>query len=90
MHDYLVMDMYFTDKGVVMVKISMTKYIKVIMKDFPDNITKLAVTPAPDHLFQVILDIELMLFMEEQTQIFHSTTVRSLFLSNSNRWNTNI
>ena len=48
------MELYFTYKVKVNTKIK--KYIKDIVEEFPDNITKLTSTPVSDLMFQVSLD----------------------------------
>ena len=50
-HDYLGMDLDYT--GHKNVKISMIQYLKKILVEFPEEITKTAETPAGEHLFKV-------------------------------------
>ena len=50
-HDFLGMDMDWSDKGKV--KCSQIKYLAQVIRDFPERITGSASSPASDHLFQV-------------------------------------
>ena len=50
-HDYLGVDMEFMDKGTL--EISMFKYLRNVIKEFPEKITGQAATPAAGHLFDV-------------------------------------
>ena len=78
-HDYLGMDLDFTNKGVV--KVAMIKYLKKIISDFPELINTKAATPAADHLFNVRDDEEAKYLPEEQAIAFHHTVAQLLFLS---------
>ena len=51
MHDYLGMDLDYSQKGKLYV--SMIKYLKKVFAAFPEKITTSAATPASDHLFEV-------------------------------------
>ena len=50
-HDYLGMDLDYSEKGVV--KMSMIKQLEKVFADFPEDIGKPASTPASDHLFKI-------------------------------------
>jgi hypothetical protein len=50
-HDYLGMDLNFTEPGEV--KINMIPYLKGVIKDFPGEITGRATSPAAGHPFTV-------------------------------------
>jgi hypothetical protein len=50
-HDYLGMDLDYSEKGVV--KLSMIKQREKVFADFPEDVGKASSTPASDHLFQV-------------------------------------
>jgi hypothetical protein len=51
MHDYLGMDMDYSEKGIV--KLSMLKHLEKIFSDFPEDIGRASSSPASEHLFQV-------------------------------------
>ena len=53
------------------VEISMTKYAKQIITDFPEAITSVSSSPADDHLFTVRDYGEAKLPPEEQAHQFH-------------------
>eukprot|EP00970_Alexandrium_tamarense_P015266 scaffold4923_cov115-Alexandrium_tamarense.AAC.1 len=78
-HDYLGMDLDYSEKGKV--KVSMIKYVKKIIDGFPDMIEKTSASPASDHLFQVRDEAEAKLLPEEQADAFHTTVAQLLFLS---------
>ena len=59
----------------------MTKYIKKIHKDFPEEIKSVAATPTAEHLFDVCEDNKDKILPEEQALAFHYTTAQLLFLS---------
>jgi hypothetical protein len=50
-HDYLGMDLEYTIPGEV--EVTMVKYLKGVIEDFPECITGRATTPAADRLFNV-------------------------------------
>ena len=50
-HDYLRMNLDFTDRGKV--NISMVPFLKKIIEDFPEAITGSVATPVAGHLFEV-------------------------------------
>ena len=50
-HEYLGMDLDFSSPKVL--TIGMIKYIKKILKEFPEEIKSVAATPAAEHLFKV-------------------------------------
>ena len=62
------------------VKVSMIKYAKQIINDFPEAITSTSSSPAADHLFDVQDDREAKLIPEEQAQQFHHSVTQLLFL----------
>ena len=78
-HDYLGMDLDFSSAKTL--KIGMIKYIKKILKDFPEEIKSAADTPAAEHLFTVHEDNKDKLLPEEQALAFHHTVSQLLFLS---------
>jgi hypothetical protein len=78
-HDYLGMIFEFSPKGKVMV--SMMEYIKSIIKDFPEEILGMIMSPAVDHLFTVRDPSPAKVLPEEQVMAFHRTMAQLLFLS---------
>jgi hypothetical protein len=82
-HDYLGMDLDFSQDGVV--KMSIIKHIQRAFDDFPDEIGKNSSTPASDHLFQVRDPEETEKMRkwlpEEQAVHFHHTVAQLLFIS---------
>ena len=76
LHDYLAMNMDYSVKGEV--RIEMKKYVKDMIKDFPENITKGASNPASDKLFHVHNSPALD---DERTQHFHHFVARGLFVA---------
>ena len=80
-HDYLGMEFDFLSEG--RVKINMTKYIRKIIDDFPEEILGKQVTPAGDHLFKIREDGRKL--DEEQANAFHHTVYQLLFVANRAR-----
>jgi hypothetical protein len=80
-HDYLGMDLDYSEKGVV--KVSMIKYLTNLLQEFPEELGDSTASPAAAHLFQVRDDVAKL--PEEQAQIFHHTTAQLLFLSSRAR-----
>ena len=60
--------------------IGMSKYIKKIYKDFPEEIKSAKGTPVAKHLFNVREDNLDKMIPNEQEQAFHHTTAQLLFL----------
>ena len=50
-HDYLGVDMEFTQEGTL--EVSMFKYLQNVIKEFLEKITEQAATPAAAHLFEI-------------------------------------
>ena len=50
-HEYLGMDLNFSSPKVL--KIGMIKYIKKVLKEFPEEIKSVSATHAAEHLFEV-------------------------------------
>jgi len=61
-HDYLGVDLEFTDEGTL--EVSMFKYLRDVIKEFPEKITGRAATPAAGHLFDVRVEKEARLLEE--------------------------
>ena len=78
---YLGMNLDFTEPRLV--KISMESYVKEIIKDFPEKITKVAKTCASDHLFRVNPDgVKLD---QKRADLFHRYVAKLLFISKRGR-----
>jgi hypothetical protein len=82
-HDYLGVDHDYSEKGVV--KMSMMKHLDKIFEDFPEEVGKIASSPASDHLFQV-RDAEeterLGKFLDKERKMqFHHSVAQLLFVS---------
>ena len=75
-HDYLAMNLDYSIKG--QVKIDMKKYVKDMINDFPEPITKAHSTPASDKLFSIHESPELD---QERKDNFHHFVARSLFVA---------
>ena len=77
-HTYLGMDFDYSTPHTV--KVSMIKYAKEVLDDFPEVITSTSTSPAADHLFTVRDEGEAKLLPEEQAQQFHHSVAQLLFL----------
>jgi hypothetical protein len=82
-HDYLGMDVDYSEKGKV--KISMINYISNVLKEFPEHLGATATSPVADHLFKVRDESEAELLPKEQAQDFHHVVAQLLFLSSRAR-----
>ena len=82
-HDYLGIDMDFSENGVV--QLSMMKHLQKVFEDFPEEIGKSAATPASDHLFVVRdpaeNDREGKWLSKERAIAFHHSVAQMLFIS---------
>jgi hypothetical protein len=76
-HDYLGMELDFTEKGKV--KTGMTEYVESMLEVFPEKIksTDTAVTPASDGLFDEGQGKKLN---EERADAYHTMVAKALFL----------
>ena len=81
LHDYLGMDLDYSTPGKL--KISMIKYLGMVLKDFPEDIGGAARTPAGDHLFQVQDedDPEYSPLPGEQAVAFHHAVAQLLIMA---------
>jgi hypothetical protein len=80
-HDYLGMTFdYSFDKEV---HINMWDYIKKVIREFPEEITRVCATPARDYLFKVREDGKKL--NEELAESFHHTVFQLLFAANRAR-----
>ena len=60
--------------------VSMIKYLKKVIEEFPEDIKSTRASPAGNHLFEARADADRKLLPEEQAQQFHrkyggSTTI---------------
>jgi hypothetical protein len=78
-HDYLGVDMEFTDDGLL--EVSMFKYLRNVIEEFPEKITGRAATPAAGHLFDVRDEKEARPLEEERALAFHHTVAQLLFMA---------
>ena len=78
-HDYLGMDLDFSDEGYL--QVGMFKYTDNLIDEFPEELGATAKTPASDNLFKVRDETEAKFLPEEQAVVFHSFTASLLFLS---------
>ena len=73
--------MDFTESGLV--HISMESYVKKIIEDFPEKITKVAKTCASDHLF--IVNPDGVKLDKKRADLFHRYVAKILFISKRGR-----
>ena len=59
--------------------ISMEEYIRVVLEDFPEDITETPETPSPLNLFNVRDDNKKELLRETRAQAFHHAVAQLLF-----------
>jgi hypothetical protein len=82
-HDYLGIDMDFSEAGKV--KMSMIKHLQKVFDDFPEEIGRAASSPASDHLFQVRDPAETeklgKFLSKERKKDFHHSVAQLLFVS---------
>jgi hypothetical protein len=78
-HDYLGMWLDYSKKGEV--QISMEEFLRGVLDDFPEEITRTAVTPAADCLFRVREDDDpkRVLLDEFRARAFHHAVAQLLF-----------
>jgi hypothetical protein len=82
-HDYLGVDMEFCKDGAL--EVSMFKYLKGVIDEFPEVITGRAATPAHDKLFEIRDEKEARKLSEEQSLAFHHTVAQLLFMATRSR-----
>jgi hypothetical protein len=82
-HNYLGMDMEFTDKGTL--QVSMIMYLKNVIGEFLEKIEGRAATPAADHLFTAREESIARPLDKDRVLAFHHTVVRLLFMSTQAR-----
>ena len=78
MHDYLGMDLDFSTPGTL--QVSMIKYLKKVLANFPELIHSTSTSLAADHLFDIRDEGESWALPEEQAVAFHRTVGQLLFL----------
>jgi hypothetical protein len=78
-HDYLGMDIHFSEEGVL--NVSMVAYLRNVINSFLEVIMGSASTPAADHYFNMREEGEARLLEEERALAFHHTMVQLLFMS---------
>jgi len=78
-HDYLGVDMEFCEDGAL--EVSMFKYLKNVIEEFPEIIRGRAATPAHDKLFEIRNEAEAKKLNEEQVLAFHLTVAQLVFMS---------
>ena len=77
-HDYLGMDLDFSTKGEVQIK--MQRYVEEMLGNFshPNDIRKEVTSPASENLFRI--DESSKLLESDRAQSFHTTVAKGLFL----------
>jgi hypothetical protein len=78
-HDYLGVDMEFTQEGTL--EVSMFKYRWNVIEEFLEKITGQAATPAAAHLFEIRDKKKAQPLGEEQALVFHHTVTQLLFMA---------
>ena len=78
-HDYLGVDMEFCDDGAL--EVSMLKYLKNVIHEFPELIRGQAATPAHEKLFVIRDEKEARRLNKEQALAFHHTVAQLLFMA---------
>jgi len=78
-HDYLGVDMEFCEDGAL--EVSMFKYLKNAIEEFPEIIRGRAATPAHDKLFEIRDEAEAKKLNKEQALAFHHTVAQLLFMA---------
>jgi hypothetical protein len=75
-HDYLAMVLDYSNPGVL--KLDMTKYVKMMVEDFPLTLTGTGMFPWTNKLFTV--DPKSKRLDDERTSIFHTFVMKGMFL----------
>jgi len=78
-HDYLGVDMEFCDDGAL--EVSMIKYLKNVIEEFPEVIKGRAATPAHEKLFVIRDEKDAKLLDEERALAFHHMVAQLLFMA---------
>ena len=74
-HDYFGMDLVYSEKSKVIMKVSSIKYVEKILQDFPEEIKSL---PAADISFKSE-ELEAKTLLEEQAEQFHHSVHNCCF-----------
>ena len=74
-HDFLGMQLDFLERGVL--RLSMIKYLEESLKDFPEEIDLVTVTPASNKLFEIK---EAENLNEEGMKFFHGIVAKLLYI----------
>jgi hypothetical protein len=82
-HDYLGMTFDYLEPGCV--KLDMTKYVKKILEEMPEEMDRTATTPAANYLFTILEGIKLL--DEKISKFFQATVAKLLFLCKRGRPN---
>jgi hypothetical protein len=82
-HDYLGVDMEFCEDGGM--EVSMFKYLKGVIDNFPETITGCAATPVHDKLFEIRDEKEARKLSKERSLAFHHMVAQLLFLATRSR-----
>jgi hypothetical protein len=78
-NNYLGVDMEFKDDG--MLDVSMVAYLKNVIVEFPEMISRKVATPTGDHWFQIREGKEAKALEEERSLAFHHTVAQLLFMA---------
>jgi len=78
-HDYLGVDMEFCEDGAL--EVSMFKYLKNAIEEFPEIIRGRAATPAHNKLFEIRDKVGAKKLNEEQALAFHHMVAQLLFMA---------
>ena len=78
-HDYLGVDMEFCDDGAL--EVSMIKYLKNVIEEFPEVIKGQAAMPAHKKLFVIRDKKDARKLSKEQALTFHHTVAQLLFMA---------
>ncbi len=77
-HEYLGMDMEFNKDGTL--EVSMITYLKNVIKQFPEEISGRASSPAAEHLFAVRDESKARVLEEERALALHHMVAQLLFM----------
>ena len=78
-HNYLGVNMEFRKDGTL--EVSMIAYLKNVIAEFPEIISRKSPTPAADHLFQIREEKDAKPLKEERALAFHHTVAQLLFMA---------
>jgi hypothetical protein len=78
-HNYLGVNMEFRKDGTL--RVSMIRYLKNVIAEFPEIISGNSPMPAADHLFQIREEKDVKPLKEERGLAFHHTVAQLLFMA---------